>query len=112
MRLRGQELEDGLRAGLAPPNVGDIRGRGLFWTAEVVADRETKMPFDVKHNVAGRLQGTAMAAGMLCYPSQGCADGVAGDHVLLAPPFTSTEAEIDLIVETMAQTIEKMTAGL
>ena len=47
---------------------------------------------------------------MICYPAQGCADGTAGDHVLLAPCFTSTPQEIDTIVETLAQAIETATA--
>lgn len=107
----GARLEAGLRGALGQhAHVGDIRGRGLFWTAEVVADRDSKTPFDVSQNIAGRLQKTAMNKGVLTYPSQGCADGVQGDHVLLAPCFTSTEAEIDKIVEVLAQTIEVETA--
>lgn len=103
----GARLENGLRARLEQhANVGDIRGRGLFWSVELVADRSTKVPFDVKRNLAGRIQQAAMQAGVICYPSQGCADGTAGDHVLLAPCYTSTDAEIDTIVETLAQVIE------
>lgn len=107
----GARLENGLRARLEQhANVGDIRGRGLFWSVELVADRSTKVPFDVKRNLAGRIQQAAMQAGVICYPSQGCADGTAGDHVLLAPCYTSTDAEIDTIVETLAQVIEAETA--
>ncbi|MFK7836711.1 MAG: aspartate aminotransferase family protein [Sulfitobacter sp.] len=103
----GALLENGLRARLGQhPHVGDIRGRGLFWTVEVVADRATKTPFDVTLNMAGRILNAAKEAGVICYPSQGCADGTSGDHVLLAPCFTSTDAEIELIVEAMAATIE------
>lgn len=103
----GARLENGLRARLEQhANVGDIRGRGLFWSVELVANRSTKVPFDVKRNLAGRIQQAAMQAGVICYPSQGCADGTAGDHVLLAPCYTSTDAEIDTIVETLAQVIE------
>jgi len=103
----GARLEAGLRDALGQhAHVGDIRGRGLFWTTEVVADRATKAPFDVSRNLAGRLQQTALAKGVITYPSQGCADGTHGDHVLLAPCFTSTEAEIDLIVEVLAAAIE------
>tara|TARA_R110002094_G_scaffold17060_1_gene28609 strand:- start:4684 stop:6012 length:1329 start_codon:yes stop_codon:yes gene_type:complete len=107
----GARLEKGLRDRLGQhPHVGDIRGRGLFWSAELVQDRGTKTPFDVKRNLAGRIQHAAMQAGMICYPSQGCADGNAGDHVLLAPCYTSTEDEIDTIIETLAQAIDAETA--
>jgi adenosylmethionine-8-amino-7-oxononanoate aminotransferase len=110
VRTRGAQLEAGLRARLGQhAHVGDIRGRGLFWTAELVADRATKVPFDVGRNMAGNVQQVAMQAGMICYPAQGCADGTAGDHILLAPCFTSTPEEIDIIVETLAQAIDTST---
>ena len=42
---RGAQLEAGLRARLGQhAHVGDIRGRGLFWTTEIVADRSSKAP--------------------------------------------------------------------
>ena len=103
----GARLNDGLTQRLGDhPHVGDIRGRGLFRSFELVADRGTKAPFPMARDIAGRLQARAMDAGVICYPSQGCADGTAGDHILLAPCFTSTEAEIDLIVQVMADTVE------
>jgi adenosylmethionine-8-amino-7-oxononanoate aminotransferase len=112
VRTLGARLEDGLRARLGQhPYVGDIRGRGLFWTTEIVQNRATKAPFDVKMNLAGSIQKAAMAAGVICYPSQGCADGASGDHILLAPCFTSTKQEIDTIVDVMATAIDAETAA-
>ena len=106
VRALGARLEDGLRRALGNhPHVGDIRGRGLFWSVEVVADRSSKAPFDPTQNVAGRILKAALAEGVICYPSQGCADGTAGDHVLLAPCFTSSAEEIDQIVTAMTQAI-------
>lgn len=111
VRTRGAQLEATLRARLGQhPHVGDIRGRGLFWTTEIIADRASKAPFDVSRNIAGKIQHAAMEAGMICYPAQGCADGTAGDHILLAPCFTSTEEEIGVIVELLAQAIDIATA--
>ncbi|APE44376.1 aspartate aminotransferase family protein [Sulfitobacter alexandrii] len=111
VRTLGKRLESGLRDALGQhPHVGDIRGRGLFWTAEVVEDRASKAPFDAKRNLAGRLQTAAMERGVITYPSQGCADGVQGDHVLIAPCFTSTGAEIDRIVEVVAESITAETS--
>ena len=91
--------------------MGDIRGRGLFWTIELVADRATKAPFPVADKIAPRIQAEAMAQGVITYPSQGCADGTLGDHVLLAPAYTSPAAEIDLIVDTLASAVDKVAAG-
>lgn len=111
VRTRGAQLGAALRTRLGQhPHIGDIRGRGLFWSAEIVADRAQKTPFEVSRNIAGKVQHAAMMAGMICYPAQGCADGTAGDHILLAPCFTSTEEEIDLIVEMLAQAIDTATA--
>lgn len=86
-------------------NVGDIRGRGLFWSIELVADRQTKRPFAPARNLAFEIQKQAMSRRMMVYPSQGCADGTSGDHVLLAPSYLSTTKEIDLIVATLADSV-------
>ncbi len=103
---RGAQLEARLGAAFGQhPNVGDIRGRGLFWTIELVADRATKAPFDPFDGIAMKVGAAAKARGVMTYPSQGCVDGVKGDHVLLAPMYTATEAEIDLIVQTLAAAV-------
>lgn len=107
VRARGAQLEAGLRKRLgAHSNVGDIRGRGLFWTVELVQDRETKLPFDASLGLAPKVQRAALDVGLMCYPSQGCADGEQGDHILLAPAYTSSAEEIALIVDLIATAIE------
>lgn len=103
---RGAQLETALRAAFAQhAHVGDIRGRGLFWTIELVADRATKAPFAVADSIAMKIGAATKARGMMTYPAQGCIDGINGDHVLLAPSYTSTAAEIDLIVETLTASV-------
>jgi len=91
------------------PQVGDIRGRGLFRALELVADRERKTPFDPARRVAARLRAEAMAVGLLCYPMAGTLDGQRGDHVLLAPPFIIADDELDLLVERLGVAIEAAT---
>lgn len=88
------------------PNVGDIRGRGMFRALELVADRETKDPFDPSRRVAANLKKAAFARGLVCYPMSGTIDGQNGDHVLLAPPFIITEDQIDELVEKLADALE------
>ncbi|KRE16002.1 hypothetical protein ASE66_09505 [Bosea sp. Root483D1] len=83
------------------PHVGDIRGRGLLQSLELVADRDSKQPFVAKEGLAARIKQTAQALGLICYPSSGTADGVNGDHVLLAPPFTIDAGHVDEIVEKL-----------
>jgi len=104
---RGAQLEQQLRATFAQhAHVGDIRGRGLFWTIEIVSDRDSKAPYPVSDSIAMKIGAATKARGMMTYPSQGCADGTLGDHVLLAPAYTSTPEEIDLIVETLAAAVK------
>ncbi|MDX8350639.1 aspartate aminotransferase family protein [Cognatiyoonia sp. IB215446] len=87
------------------PHVGDIRGRGMFRGLEFVADRETKTPFAPEKKLAARLRGAAMENGLICYPMNGTIDGKSGDHVLLAPPFISTEAQIDELMDKLAASL-------
>ena len=100
---RSAEMGEKLQSALVQkfgqhPNVGDIRGRGLFRGIELVADRETKTPFDPKLGLAKKIKKAAFEAGLICYPMSGTRDGVHGDHILLAPPFILTEDQIDEIV--------------
>jgi adenosylmethionine-8-amino-7-oxononanoate aminotransferase len=107
INARGDQLSNGLKARFGQhSNVGNIRGRGLFWTVELVKDRNTKAPFPVANKLADKVRKAALDLGLMCYPSQGCADGVNGDHVLLAPSYTSTSEEIDQIVDILAKAID------
>ncbi len=109
VRARGGELQQRLTAELGDhPNIGDIRGRGLFWSFEIVADRETRKPFDAKSRIADRIKDTAMDDGIMCYPSQGCADGINGDHVLIAPAYITTTAEIEEIASRLGRATERV----
>jgi len=107
VREHGAGLEERLRARFAGhPYVGDIRGRGLFWSLELVRDRETKAPFDPALGVHARIKDEAMLRGLTCYPMPGCVDGRSGDHVLLAPPFIITESQLDELVDKLAPAID------
>ncbi len=88
------------------PFVGDVRGRGLFQGLELVADRDTREPFDPKRKLHARVKREAMARGLMVYPMGGTVDGARGDHVLLAPPYVATTADIDLIVERFDRGIQ------
>ncbi len=88
------------------PHVGDIRGRGFFWGVELVAERAGKTPFDPGLKLHARIKAEAMERGLLCYPGGGTADGRAGDHVLLAPPFIATRGELQAIAARLAESID------
>lgn len=102
----GQRLHDGLVASLGQhPNVGDIRGRGLFRGIELVADRDTKEPLDPALKTHAKIKKEAMARGLMSYPMGGTIDGVRGDHILLAPPYIISADEVDLMVERISGAI-------
>ena len=91
--------------------VGDIRGRGLLAAVELVADRKTKEPFPPGDRVVERVVAAARRRGLLIYSSKGCADGVAGDVVILGPPLVITTAEIDLAADRLASAVAEVAAG-
>jgi adenosylmethionine-8-amino-7-oxononanoate aminotransferase len=78
--------------------VGDVRGIGMLWGVEFVADKKSKQPFAPEMNFAGRVGRAATKRGLLVYPMQGCVDGIAGDHLLIAPPAVITAEQIDWAV--------------
>ncbi len=85
--------------------VGDVRGIGLLWAAEFVADKASKRPFPPERNFAGRVGAAALKCGLLVYPMQGSLDGTAGDHLLLAPPAVITRDQIDWAVDQLSAAI-------
>ena len=111
VRKRGQALRERLQHRFADhPHVGDIRGRGLFYALELVADRATKAPFDPTQRLHARLKQQAMDNGLMCYPMGGTLDGVTGDHVMLAPPYIVSESELDEIIDKLAMSLDQVLA--
>ena len=90
------------------PNIGDIRGRGLFIGIEIVKNIETKKPFDPNLKVAASIKHAAFEAGLICYPMSGTRDGKWGDHILLAPPFIIHENQIIELVNKLSISIENL----
>jgi adenosylmethionine-8-amino-7-oxononanoate aminotransferase len=94
------------------PNVGDIRGRGLFLALELVADRASKTTFDPTLRLHAKIKAEAMARGLCVYPMGGTVDGRHGDHVLLAPPFIVSDDELDLVVTRLSGAIDAALAAI
>ena len=91
------------------PHVGEVRGRGYFWGIELVTDKASKEPFDPKRATHRRVKIEAFTRGLLVYPMGGTIDGIRGDHILLAPPFIATDAEVDVIVERLKEAVDAAT---
>jgi adenosylmethionine-8-amino-7-oxononanoate aminotransferase len=92
------------------PIVGDVRGLGLMAGVELVQNRNTKEPFDPKLKLNALIGSRAFEKGLITYPGGGGADGVRGDHILLAPPFIITEEQIDQLVGILDEAIADVVA--
>jgi adenosylmethionine-8-amino-7-oxononanoate aminotransferase len=109
VKERGKQLEQRLTERFGNHrHVGDIRGRGLFWAIELVADRASRTSFDPALKLNQKIKAEAFANGLGCYPGGGTVDGVRGDHVLLAPPYIASPDEIDLIVDKLGTAVDNV----
>jgi adenosylmethionine-8-amino-7-oxononanoate aminotransferase len=107
VKARGEQLRSLLREHYAQhPHIGDVRGRGLFVGVELVRERATKTPFDASLKLHAAIKREAFQRGLMVYPMGGTVDGKIGDHVLLAPPFICTSADIERIVDRLTEAIE------
>jgi adenosylmethionine-8-amino-7-oxononanoate aminotransferase len=106
-RDRGRQLMKALRQALdGHPNVGDVRGIGLMIGIELV--QEGRIPFPRSRGMAEQVTRAAMDAGLILYPSTGCADGEDGDLIMLGPPFVITDEEMEEAVEKTARSVAKI----
>jgi len=79
------------------PIIGQVRGKGLLLGVELVRDPDTKKPFPVEANAGQLLTDIAFETGAIIYPRRPI-NGIAGDHVLVAPPLIVTESDVDEIL--------------
>lgn len=108
---RGPILQQELRAALADVGeVGDVRGRGFFIGLEMVADPVSKEPFPAYASLHAAIGRRAFEAGLICYPCTGNVGGVAGDTVILAPPYNASEEELREIVSILSRAIRDSVA--
>jgi len=94
--------------------VREVRGQGFLLGLDYVdpRDRSSFLPPDL--GVARRIDAEALERRLIVYSTQPTRDGFSGDQTLMAPAFTSTDEELDLMVERMASTvfaIEEQIAG-
>ncbi|HXW17786.1 MAG TPA: aspartate aminotransferase family protein [Candidatus Acidoferrales bacterium] len=84
--------------------VGDIRGMGLLLGIEFVRNGLDSFPPEAQ--IANRIAADLLEAGVLTYPMQGSVDGKRGDHLLLAPPFTISNAQIEFLANALLTVIK------
>jgi adenosylmethionine-8-amino-7-oxononanoate aminotransferase len=103
-----QELRGALKTLQTHPNVGDVRGLGLLLGIEFVKDKTTREPFSKDQNIAEKIRQACLEENVLTYPTQGCVDGLRGDHLLLAPPFTISTEECTLLARALQSALAKV----
>lgn len=99
----GQRLRAGLQTLDSLPAAGDIRGLGLMAAVEVVADRKTRQSFPESESVGARIVAAAREQGVLIRNRQ--------DVIEMAPPFCTTEEQVDRIVEVVGTSIREVAGG-
>ncbi|MGQ9748389.1 aspartate aminotransferase family protein [Desulfosoma sp.] len=106
----GKVLLDHLQTLRKHAIVGDVRGIGLFAGIELVQDRNTKQTFPPALKVNARAAQEAFQRGLITYPGSGGADGIHGDHLLLAPPFVIDEEGIAQMTRILDEALAAVTS--
>lgn len=88
--------------------IGDVRGKGLLIGIEFVADRLSKTPFPAHAQMTHLVVETAKQNGLLVYPASAGEDGVGGAAVMIAPPLSITQQEMDELIQLFEQTITQV----
>lgn len=90
----GQHVLAALRDQLAShPLVGEIRGEGLLFAIELVADRAAKLRFEPALKVGAAASAACLERGLIARAMPG------GDILGFAPPLTLTLAQADELVD-------------
>ncbi|MDQ0271986.1 aspartate aminotransferase family protein [Cytobacillus purgationiresistens] len=89
------------------PFIGDVRGRGLMIGLEFVQNPADKIPFPRDYQVTERLISLAQMNGLLLYPAGAGSDGVSGDAVMIAPPLTISNKEMEELIKRLKETLQQ-----
>jgi adenosylmethionine-8-amino-7-oxononanoate aminotransferase len=107
VRERGPELLKELDAAVSGSDiVREVRGRGFLLGVELVDPRDGTSFLPDEMDAASLVDDVAFEHGLLVTSTHPQVDGYAGDQVLLAPAYTSTDAELAEMIERFAATID------
>lgn len=97
----GAYFEERLRMFQDHPLVGEVRGKGLLAAIELVSDKKTKSKFAPEKQIGVKLAETGYRNGVIFRAFN---DGTLG----FAPPICITEAEIDILVDRVDETLQQL----
>jgi adenosylmethionine-8-amino-7-oxononanoate aminotransferase len=90
------------------PNVAEVRGLGLLQAVELVRDSNTLERFAPEDGIARKVQSIALKKGVFVYVA---GSGEVQDVILLGPPFTIAEDEIEMIGAVLEESIDMAVSG-
>jgi adenosylmethionine-8-amino-7-oxononanoate aminotransferase len=91
-------LQTRLEAMRSLPHVGDIRNCGIMTGIELVRDKRTKEPYAPEEKIGQRVILEARKKGLIIRPL--------GNVIILMPPLSITEEEIDVICDITTASIQ------
>jgi adenosylmethionine-8-amino-7-oxononanoate aminotransferase len=83
------------------PYVGDVRGSGLYFGIELVANKDTKEPFDPEKNVSITIRARLYEKGIIV-------GGFGPNNITLGPPLIITRDEIDYVLDGLEWAIKSI----
>jgi hypothetical protein len=89
------------------PKVAEVRGIGMLWGVELVQDKAACLAYPREEKVTERIWEELFQKGIILYKSMGMA-GKDGDGLVISPPFIIEEEDLDFVVRSLAQAIDKV----
>ncbi|MDZ4818560.1 MAG: aspartate aminotransferase family protein [Planctomycetota bacterium] len=96
----GARLLAGLQTLFSHPHVGDVRAAGSLACVELVQDCNSKTPFAPEKQIGQQVHAAALRRGMVSRHR--------GDTYQFAPPYVTTGAQIDRMVQILADSINEV----
>ncbi|THW90553.1 PLP-dependent transferase [Aureobasidium pullulans] len=113
VKAMGRVLSDLLHNVILPlPFVGDVRGRGLFWSVEFILDEPNRTPPPSEMQLGTKIVNKALDMGLSILGNLGQTGAVYLDFVIVSPPYTVIEAELIEIVDLLKDAIIAVTDDL
>ena len=100
----GAYMQEKLCTLLSHPLVGEVRGVGLIAAIELVANKDTKEPFEAPGKLGAMANAAAQKNGLI---SRNMMDALA-----FCPPLIVEEADIDFMIEATKTGIDEVYASL
>ena len=87
-------------------HIGEVRGVGLLGALQLMADRDTKTGFDLKHKIAARCAAAIGNQGVIVRPLP------TADSLAFSPPLTLDRREADQMVDAIKKGIDQVMGEL